>query len=172
MTRPKRRLLARYNGLATRHSVYMTDAAIEVDEHDSFEVVRKRVFFEDIQLVTLHERVGIAGIFAGLGLATFVFFIALIVGKNGGWIVALFGLPLLVLGIVRMVKKEIILTVFGRRSKARMRFPFRAARARRIYGEICANARRAQTLRSAEDMPPHSEPADELPKSFVPPPEL
>ena len=140
-----RRFLGRYNDVVTRHAVYATDSAIEVDERDNFAIVRKRVFFEDVQLVTLHDRVGIAAVFFSLGFAGFLGLVGLIAGGVGGGVTVLFGLPFLAYGIIRIRIKESIITIFGRRSRARIRFTLRRARAERLYDDLCAQVRRVQS---------------------------
>jgi hypothetical protein len=139
-----RRFLGRYNDVVTRHAVYMTDSAIEIDERDIFSVVRKRVFFEDVLLVTLHDRIAILQIFVSLGFAFFLGMIGLIAGGMAGGITALCGLPLLIYGVLLIRIRESIITIFGRRSRARIRFTLRRAHARRLYEELCAQARRMQ----------------------------
>ena len=141
----KRRFLGRYNDLITRHAVYETENALEIDEQDNFEIVRKRVFYEDVLLVTMHEQLGIIAIFFVLGFAAFLFLVAAIAGGAAGWEISIVAIPLLVYGLIRIGRKDTIITVFGRRSKARIRFTIRKERAHRIYGEICAHVRRAQT---------------------------
>jgi len=149
----KRRFLGRYNDLVTRHAIYETDDALEIDEQDNFEIVRKRVFFEDVLLVTMHERTGIVAIFFSLGFAAFLGLIAVVVSGGAGWVFAAMGLLPLVYGIVRIARKETIITVFGRRSKARIRFSLRKTRAHQLYGELCAHVRRVQTQRQAQEEP-------------------
>ena len=150
----KRRFLGRYNDLVARHAVYETDGALEIDEQDNFEIVRKRVFFEDVLLVTMHERTGVLAIFFSLGFAAFFGLIASIAGDGAGWVFAALALSLLIYGFVRMARKETIITVFGRRSKARIRFSLRKARAHQLYGELCAHVRRVQTQLQTQEEPP------------------
>ena len=140
-----RRFLGRYNDVVTRHAVYATDIAIEIDERDNFAIVRKRVFFEDVQLVTMHDRVGIAAVFFSLGFAGFLGLVGLIAGGVAGGVTILFSLPFLAYGIIRIRIKESIITIFGRRSRARIRFTLRRARAQRLYDELCAQVRRVQS---------------------------
>jgi len=145
MTAPKRRFLGRYNNLITRHAVYATDNAIEIDEQDNFEIVRKRVFFDDVLLVTQHDRTGILGIFFSLGFAGFLILIGMIAGSSAGWMFGTLGIPFLIYGLIRIQVKESIITVFGQRSKARIRFTLRRNRAERLYDEICERVRKAQS---------------------------
>lgn len=149
----KRRFLGRFNDLVSRHAIYETDDALEIDEQDSFEIVRKRVFFEDVLLVTMHERTAILPIFFSLGFAVFLGLIAAIAKGDAGKVFATFAVPMLIYGVLRIARKETIVTVFGRRSKARIRFSLRKARAHRVYGELCAHVRRVQTQLQAQEEP-------------------
>lgn len=139
-----RRFLGRYNNLVTRHAVYASDSAIEIDEQDNFEIVRKRVFFDDVLLVTRHDRINLLAVISSLGFGAFLMLFAMIVGSAGGWTFGVFAAIFLINGLVRIQVKESIITVFGRRSKARIRFQFRRGRAKRLYEEICALVRAAQ----------------------------
>jgi hypothetical protein len=151
MTTPKRRFLGRYNTPITRHAVYATGAAIEVDQQENFKIIRKRVFFEDVLLVTQHDRVGILAVMFSLGFAAFLMLIGGIAGGNSGLAFGTAALVFLVYGFARIKVKESIITVFGRRSKARIRFTMRRARARRLYEEICEMVRAAQEVPSDLD---------------------
>jgi hypothetical protein len=149
----KRRFLGRYNNLVSRHAIYETDDALEIDEQDNFEIVRKRVFFEDVLLVTMHERTGILAIFVSVGFAALFGLIAAIASGGTSWTFAALALPLLTNGVLRIVRKETVITVFGRRSRARIRFPLRKARAHQLYGELCAHVRRVQTQLQTQEEP-------------------
>ena len=140
----KRRFLGRYNDVVTRHAIYATDSAIEVDEQDNFSIVRKRVFFEDVLLATLHERIGIVAVFFSMGFGLFLMLIGAIARGSTGGIIALLGVPFLAYGILRIRVQESIITIFGRRSRARIRITLRRAHARRLYEELCAEVRRVQ----------------------------
>jgi hypothetical protein len=74
---------------------------------------------------------------------------------------ALLALPFLIALIVRLVLKLDFVTVFGRRSKAVMRFAIKKRRAREVYGHICARAREVQ--RSMEPPPAAPVPVEEPP---------
>ena len=74
------------------------------------------------------------------------FLIGFIAGGNAGWVFGAFAVPFLIYGLIRIRVKESIITVFGRRSKARIRFTLRRARAQRLYEEICERVRAAQEV--------------------------
>jgi hypothetical protein len=145
MTAQKRRFLGRYNDVITRQAVYATDSALEIDEQDNFQIVRKRVFFEDVLLVTMHERMAILAVLFTLGFGAFLIIIAAIAGGGGGWILGGLGALFAGYGLMRISIKDSVITVFGRRSRARIRFSLRKGQAQRLYDEICANVRRAQS---------------------------
>jgi len=148
----KRRFLGRYNDLVTRAAVYETDNALEVDQQENFEIARKRVFFEDVLLVTMHEKKPLLAIFTSFAFAGLLFLIGAIDGGSAGAVIALFGALLLAYGIARIARPDTVITVFGRRSRARIRFSLRRERAHRLYDELCAHIRRTQTEVTANDL--------------------
>jgi hypothetical protein len=158
-----RQWIGRYSEFATRYVVFMTDQAIESDELDNFEVARRRVLFEDVLLVTLHENTAVLRIILSVCIAIFAFFIAAVVRGTAGWWFAAFGTPIFLYALARGFVKETVMTVFGRRSVARVRFGFRRARARATFGEVCTRVRRAQRELAAEIGEGAGKPAEEVP---------
>jgi hypothetical protein len=143
-----RHYLGKASGIALRQRVYRAREYLEVDEIDGYDVVRKRVFFDDVVLVTYHRFLGwpyLAGI--GVVLALFVL-ISLGIGvsdaRAGLITFALGALPFLVLLLLRLILKVDAVTVFGKRSKAQVHFPFRKARAREVYVQLCRAVREQQ----------------------------
>jgi hypothetical protein len=154
MTALERTRIGRFNDLATRQVVYQTTDALEIDEIDQFEVARRRVYFDDILLVTMHSRVGIAFV-----VTMAVFFVLLIAiaavlqsthqNTAAMWFAGV-SAPFLLALFTRVLLKQDVITVYGRRSKAAMRFTFRKAYARSKFAEICNLARRTQARIAAE----------------------
>ena len=65
--------------------------------------------------------------------------------------------------LVRLVLKLDYVSVFGRRSKAAMRFSLRKRRAREVYGRICSRAlevQRSMVQKEPEPVVPPSPPED------------
>ncbi len=154
MTTPERTRIGRFNDIATRQIVYQTSDALEIDEIDQFEVARRRVYFDDILLVTMHSRVGIA--FVVTMAVFFLLFIAIAAVLQSDhdntaamWFAGL-SAPFLLALFTRVLLKQDVITVYGRRSKAAMRFTFRKAYARAKFAEICNLAQRAQARIAAE----------------------
>jgi hypothetical protein len=164
-----RRRIGRWNDLATRQIVYETDNGIEIDEVDHFELQRKRVFFEDVLLVTKHHYTGVGFVVTTLLIGIAFVAIGLLTRESVAiGIFTAFAAPFLLAAIVRVALGVEVVTVFGKRSRARMRFTFRKAAANRVYAEITAKARDAQRrleaeLRAAEPPPPAAPPQDDVP---------
>ncbi|HET8647498.1 MAG TPA: hypothetical protein VFO85_18515, partial [Vicinamibacteria bacterium] len=68
---PHRVLVGTWTDFGTWQRVYETDEAIEVDESAGFAGTRRRVFYDEVLLVTFHSAIGwsvaaLAAIVAGL----------------------------------------------------------------------------------------------------------
>lgn len=166
MTPGPRTKLGRNVGVVTRESVYETADGIEVDSREGYDVVRKRVLFEEVLLVTIHRTLGVSYVVV-MAVATLLFGgLALIFQFSANETAvaitfAIVTLPFLIGFIVRLILKLDFVTVFGRRSKAVMRFAVKKRRAREVYGHICSRAREVQ--RSMEPPPAALVPAEEPP---------
>jgi hypothetical protein len=166
MTPAPRRKLGRNVGVITRELIFETADGVEVDSREGYDIVRKRVLFEEVLLVTIHRAYGVTYVVVMLLLS--IVFGILAVGfqfgahEAGAAITfAILALPFLIALIVRLVLKLDFVTVFGRRSKAVMRFAVKKRRAREVYGHICARAREVQ--RSMEPPPAAPVPVEEPP---------
>lgn len=146
-----RTLLNRSRTFTGNDTAFLTGDSIEIDQSVNYEVVRQRVFFDDVELVTLHRERGIAFVIvtAAWGLLWTALAIFLIAINVDTWPVALplflIGFPGVAACLLRLAMGRDVVTVFGRRTKAALRFGvFRKQRARDVYGQICAAVRRAQ----------------------------
>jgi hypothetical protein len=155
MTPVKRKLLGRNAGVMLRETVYETADAIESESHEGYEVTRKRVLFEEVLLVTMHREVGLPYVIT-MGVAEPAFAITF----------GILALPFFIGCAIRLVLKLDYVSVFGRRSKAAMRFSLRKRRAREVYGRICSRAlevQRAMVERQATvDIAPPPLPPEDL----------
>lgn len=166
-----RTLLHRSRTILGTDATYLTADGIDVDSSQNYEVIRRRVFFDDVSLVTLHHERGFGFLLTTAAFGTFFLAIAIfIVAINvDAWPVAipffLIGSPAFLAFLLRLAMGRSVVTVFGRRSRAVLRFGvFRAAKARTVYGQLCAAVRRAQN--AAADFSP---PAPESPGRPLPP---
>jgi hypothetical protein len=121
----------------TQITVYMLPDALEVDETTFIEIERTRVYFDDvlfalfgIMMLTGTEKAGSIGFF-------------------------IFAVPLLLMCAVHLILKFDYITVFGRRTMARMKFTVRKGRARQVYKDLIAKVRAHQAaLAAAQPKPP------------------
>lgn len=171
MTEPRapRRFLGRARTAADRIRVYWTEESLEVDQADHFEIRRRRVFFDEIQLVTLHSTRGLLLALLPFSFALLFTVVALAASgepsaRNVFWLLAAFFAAVAV-GLAAV--PIWVVTVYGRRSRARMQFRLQG-KARRIYAEICraaADAQRALSQRLAAQAPEPPLPPPPLPLS-------
>lgn len=152
-----RTLLNRSRTFTGSDTTFLSGDSIEIDQSVNYEVVRQRVFFDDVELVTLHRERGIAFIIvtAAWGVLWTAMAIFLTAINVDTWPVALplflIGFPAIVACLIRLAIGRDVVTVFGRRTKAALRFGvFRKRRARDVYGQICAAVRRAQSRARAD----------------------
>jgi hypothetical protein len=147
-----RHYLGKASGVALRQRVYRTREYLEIDEIDGYDVVRRRVFFDDVLLVTYHRFLGWPFV-AMLGAMSAIFALITLAiaweNRRGDLSFALvFGavsvLPFLVPLLLRLILMVDAVTVYGRRSRAQVHFPFRKARAREVYTQICRAVREQQ----------------------------
>jgi len=166
---PRRTLLGTAADLGSRHRVYETAEAVELDEASGFTVLRHRVFYDEVILVTQHALVG-------WPLAVALGALALLVGGMAGVMAmgdALWGavgvgavaLLLAALTVMRIAIKMEAVTVYGKRSRVQVSFWLRRRKARAVFSRLCARVLQAQS--SAAQRPP--EPGPALPPSFSPP---
>lgn len=149
MARPERRtLIGKRNGVSSRQRIYRTADALEIEEVEGYDVTRRRVFFDDIVLVTYHQFLGWPFLIAlGLALVPSVLFtvMASIGSREAGLVVFLLSvLPCLVLLALRLILRVDAVTVYGKRSKAQIQFWFRKQQARQLYQQVCRLAREHQ----------------------------
>lgn len=150
---PRRRFVGRDHSWAERVRVYRTDEALEVAHISSFEVSLRRVFFDEVQLVTLHRARDTRTLALLILLAALCAAGLLAVGTSRGPIQYVLAAALVFTGgwaLGFAVVPAWVVTTFGKRTRARVRFPFRQDRARAVYGDICQCAGEAQARLAAE----------------------
>ncbi|HLY76070.1 MAG TPA: hypothetical protein VKU80_18270 [Planctomycetota bacterium] len=162
-----RKYLGRDQNLAGIIRVYLLADSLEIDELTFAEIERTRVYFDDVLAVTYHRAVSMGfSILMGLGGGIFgAIGVVLVVHKE--WAGAVSTLvaasPFLLTFVAHLILKTDFITVFGRRTLARMRFRVRKGRAREVYKEITDKVRIAQAAAAAAQPPPPPPEAPELP---------
>jgi hypothetical protein len=150
MSSESRTLLGRTRWAGTNIFVYQMPGWLEIDESEEYEVRRRRIFFDEIRLVTYNRVTGwpavvtclvLAAVFAGLAA-----WVWLLGGERAGAVaLALLGVPFLGWALVRVLLRIDRVTVFGPRTRARMDFTFRKARAREVFDLVCRLAQEHQS---------------------------
>jgi hypothetical protein len=172
----ERTLVHRSRTALGTETAYLTADGIDVDSSQNYEVIRRRVFFDDVSFVTLHRERGLAFLIATAAFGVFFLAMAIfIVSINvDSWPVAVpffvVGGPLFLAFLLRLALGRAVVTVWGRRSRAVLRFSvFRSGKARLVYGQLCSAVRRAQS--AAANVSPSESPAPPLPEDVpLPPP--
>ena len=159
-----RTLLGRVPNLGDREYVYRCDDALEVDAVDGYDVETKRVFFSDVEMITWHTRYSVGGLWIGGVSAALGLVICLLVALGSGdstagwvtfWIFFVPNLPVLAWFLWPYAH----VTVYGRRSVARMRWHFRREHSRRVFTELAREIRAWQEAHR-EPVPTAPTPAD------------
>jgi hypothetical protein len=157
-----RKPIGRSLSLAGSELVYQTADGFEIRRSDHYRTEELRVFYDDVMLVTIHREVGALYVtFTSLVSLFFLTFAAIfLLVDDDTWPAAVMfaGLaaPFVIALLLRLLLKMDVITIFGRRSTARMRFGFRKQRAREVYGQVCAAVRQAQRRREPEPVPEES----------------
>jgi hypothetical protein len=144
---PRRHYLGSSLGFTERLRVFRTEDALEVDSSDRYEIRRRRVFFDEVLLATLHREIGggprpwaLAALTALAGLLGFAF-------SSEPSAQRIFLASTVALGLFALADFLLpswVVTVYGKRARARIRYRLRPAKAQTVYDEICAAAAEAQ----------------------------
>ena len=154
----KQKLLGRSRSFGSRAAIYQGADALEIEVNEQYEVVEKRVLYDDVLMVTIHRELGVGFLILTALLALFFLGIGMLVvsASVDAWpvaaVFAAFGLPALIAFLTRLFLGIDVGTLFGRRSKTHLRFALRKQRAREVYGLICA-AVRSSHRRSSKASP-------------------
>ncbi|HVR83450.1 MAG TPA: hypothetical protein VMU54_04010 [Planctomycetota bacterium] len=147
--------------------VYLRPDSLEIDEITFAEIERTRVLFDEVLAVTYHRAISL-GFSVVLSIAGVVLLaIALIAALQdkapAAVILFVFAGPLLFTLILHLIVKNDFITVFGKRTIARMRFRVRKRRAREVFRELTERIRAAQAAAAAAQPAPPPPESPELP---------
>ncbi|MBI3857921.1 MAG: hypothetical protein HY293_19760 [Planctomycetes bacterium] len=156
--------------------VFEIEGGLEIDENNFVEIERTRVYFDDVLGITYHRQLGAVFLVAMGLLALFLSGIALLFAlmehESGGVVAIVFlcmASPFGLAFLIRLILKVDVITVFGRRTMATMKFPFRKGRARGIYRDLALKIRASQgKALAAEPPPPAPPPPPEMPPPSSP----
>lgn len=137
-----------WSDLGSWQRVYETPDALEVDESSGVTGTRRRVFYDEVLLVTFHSFTGwaVAGLAAGAAGLMGLIALALWAGGETRTAVTILFFTLLAaaFAVLRMAVKVEAVTVYGRRSRARVSIWLNKDHARTTYLRLCARVRHAQ----------------------------
>lgn len=149
MKDPNRNLIGKWSSFIQRERIYAVPDGIEVEVDERIDVSARRVLYDDVLLVTYHRERGtlyltLTGIFS-LGFLALVIYLSTLgdAAMAVGIVFGSFGIPFLIAFLVRAIFGVDVITVFGRRSKAAIRYRVRKRRAREVHDLICAAVRDA-----------------------------
>jgi hypothetical protein len=146
-----RERLGRRAAFSHREYVYATRDCFEIDEVDGYDVTRKRVFYDDVVLVTRHRIVPWAPIVLS-GLLSLVggllaFSLQGELGRGFGFTLFVLTLALVTLAVLLAAVGGDAVTIQGKRTQARMDFVLRRGRAGEVYRRACRLARQKQGVK-------------------------
>ena len=141
-----REKLGRRVAFSHREYVFATRDSFEIDEVDGYDVTRKRVFYDDVVLVTRHRIVpwalivlcSLLTLLAGL----VAFSLQRELGRGFGFTLFVLTLTLLILTVLLVAIGGDAVTVQGKRTQCRMDFVLRRGRAIEVYRRACRLARK------------------------------
>jgi hypothetical protein len=140
MTEPARRVfLGRDASWAERVRVYRTDEALEVAYINTFDVSFRRLFFDEVQMVTLHRARGSRTLWLLIVLSALCAFGTLIAWSTPALADGFLTVTIVVLAwtVVTALIGSSVINAYGGRGRARIRFLYRPGKARRVYDDLC-----------------------------------
>lgn len=162
-----REFLGRDHDLACRRRVFRIHDALETEEASFLRIERTRVYFDDILLITRHRQRGVLfllfnGLFAGAFLLGTLVAWSSDVPPGAVYAFLVLASPFVLAFLIRVILGVDVITVYGRRTTARMKFGFRKGRAREVYRALALDIRSRQQAASAPGNPPAA-PTEALP---------
>jgi hypothetical protein len=142
-------LLGSRAGFALRQRIYRFSDGVEVEEAANFVVTCRRVFFDDVLLVTHHRELGWPFLLVSGAVAAWLVLVDVGIGAEAGLraglvAFAVSGLPVLAAFGLRLALGVDVVTLFGKRTRCELHYWLRKRRAREVFQQLCAEARRHQ----------------------------
>jgi hypothetical protein len=143
--------IGREFSLAERTYGWLTPDAVEVDEVDGYDVSKRRVLLDEVLLVTRHR--ARRGVVLLLWAAPALLFLlgAWFNRPPAGTVFLVMAAPFVLGFALHTLLGTDYVTVFGRRSRARVAFNFRKGRAREVFDLI---VREVQAAQGTAELPP------------------
>jgi len=133
-------LVAKVRGLGGQLRFYTTAAGFECDQFAQGELARRRMFYDDVRLVTLHRSLGWPFLVTNGALAVLGGALVYPLGReNLRWGLVAFAvvcLPFLVAIALRLLLGRHAVTLYGRRNRLQLSFGLRETRARAVFDAV------------------------------------
>lgn len=149
----RRKYLGRTSFFETAQLVFEISNGLEVDELDYSHINRKRVFFDDVRMVSLHEFFGWRFLLATLALGIVFLILSGAYGRDpyagsfelyAGRTFAFAALFMFIAFILRLILRVHVVTVSGAHAKAELHFSFRKKLAKKLYSYLCDKTQQAK----------------------------
>lgn len=131
-----------------RQRIYAIQDGLEIDQMDQYDIIRKRVYFDDVLMITRHRFYGRTYIGLLSICAAMLFLFALLAFSNSSSeaavVFSILGLCFLIPVAIRAIFAVDAITVYGRRTRAQIHFHFRKAKCEEIYRQLCELTRLKQ----------------------------
>lgn len=148
MASDRRVFVGKVTSLTRRIRVYQTPDSFEIDDSEGSQLRRSRLFYDEVELVTHHRRIGWIYVVTAALITAFFGIVTLITATSRAWgptaVFALCTLAGITFGAAALLAPLDVLTAFGKRTHAQVEFLFRRGRAREIYERMCLLARERQ----------------------------
>lgn len=158
MAEPRRVHISSFADLASRYRAFLVPGGIEVEERASFEVVRRRILFDEVHALTLHTARRWSGVIALWLVAFVVLAIASAFSTSDqSEMVVIFAsaaLAIVLAGVVLLAMPAQVITIYGRRTRVRVIFRFGAGKAREWLARLSREIERAQAQQRAAGSTP------------------
>jgi hypothetical protein len=141
--------LGRDFSFSERTYAFLAGDALELDEVDGYDVTRRRVLLDEVLLITRHRtrRFGVL-LFGAIMCLFFAWPMAIVPRNSGAGVVfALLASPFALIVLIHGLFGTDYVTVFGRRSRARIAFNFRKGRGQEIFALLAREIQDAQDAR-------------------------
>jgi hypothetical protein len=151
-----RTFLGRDNSWASRVRVYRTADAVEVVHVSLLDLTMRRVFFDEVLLLTLHRARGSRATWLLIPLAAVPALLAALTRGTPGAFESFAALTLILATLAALVilVPTWTVSVYGKRARARMRYFGRPGRARTVYQDLAQRA--AAVQRDTLEAPPEA----------------
>lgn len=155
MAEPQRVHISNFADIASRYRAFLVPGAVEIQERASFEIIHRRILFDEVHAITLHRARQWWGVIVSFLFAACFLSLALALGSSGesmaawGFVIVAFLIALP--GLLVLALPAQVITLYGQRARARVVFHFRPSKAREWFARLSREIEHAQTQQRPVD---------------------